>query len=430
MLLDFSVELLQEIAEKLDNSDYGNLRAVCKYTNLAMEPLFFSTIALSRQHLRLKSGHWILKALAGGETGWSKYAKVLKFSRGNRIELGEELSGRSDTAMQELLMSALWSMMNIKTFIWEVHQGVPMWQRNAICDYLYALPSLDDLQLTVEGVELPLGELSGLRSIQITNPYWRDCQMVQQVSQLAIQNSNLTTLHVFGFTDWSELWLTLRRTSVRHIRDISTNVVTSHLLAYLCSYSGIEKLLLYRPDGGSLSRANLLANSFFQTVLPQHAESLVTLACSAGYESCWSFGTHNSNLVTDLLKLESLEMSVNAEDVVHVEPLTNAVDLMLRTVAHMPALRRLQICSADAQRHRNARHRIPGMEHHNKVYLAIKATVENFRSYEASAAHLHVDGHSYVLKPISVEGTGDSAAQENTLLFGYFELNGKNTISF
>ncbi|KAF7371298.1 F-box domain-containing protein [Mycena sanguinolenta] len=417
MLSELSVELIQEIADKLDKSDYANFRAVCKDLSFAMEPLFFSTIALSRQHLRLKNGQWFLKALASGQAGWSRYAKVLKFSRGNRIEIGEEPAGLSDTVMQELLTSALWSMMSIKTFIWEAHQGVPLWQTNVICDYLCALPSLEDLELIVEDVELPLDRFSRLRSFQITTPYWKECPMVQQVSQLATQCSNLTILHVFGFTDWSELWLTLHRANVAQVKEIYTNVVTDHLLGYLASYCGIEKLSLYRPDIESVAKSDRLANIFFDTVVPQHAESLVKLACSAPYESRWSFGTHNMDLISNLLKLESLEMSVNEDDVVNVEPPLSAVDLLLRTVEHMPALRRLQVFSGVAQTRRNTRHGNPGIKHVNAMYFAITATVKEFRSYNPSAAILCVNGRSYMLKPIS---TG-SIAQENTL-FGYFEV--------
>ncbi|KAF7345702.1 hypothetical protein MVEN_01590200 [Mycena venus] len=424
MLLDLSVELLQEIAFNLDSSDYRNFRAVCKDTSFAMEPLFFSTIVLSRQHLRLKSGHWILRSLASGETGWSKYAKTLRFARGNQINAWEEASRLSDTAMQELLTRALWSMMNINTFIWEVHEGVPMWQRDLICDYLRALPFLDDLQLTVEGVELSLGRLAGLRSLQITTPYWKECPMVQQVSHLATQSSRLTTLHVFGFTDWSELWSTLRRTNPQiSLREISTNVITNQLLAYLSSYSGIEKLSLHRPDGGSLAKSDHLANSFFQTVLPQHSESLVGLACSARYESAWSFGTHNADLISNLLKLETLEMSVNAEDVVNIiEPSMNAVEILLRSVVHMPALRSLEIHSADAQEHRNVRYSNVIRRHHYEVYEAITATVTEFRSCNRSSAILRVDGHSYEIRPLRVEGASGSAAGEDGL-FAYFQID-------
>ncbi|KAJ6449681.1 hypothetical protein C8R45DRAFT_1044602 [Mycena sanguinolenta] len=417
MLSELSVELLQEIADHLNNSDYANFRAVSKDTSFAMEPLFFARNALSRQHLRLKSGHLFLKTLATGETGWSRYARLLKISRGNRIEIGEELAGFSDTALQQLLASALRSMMNIQTFIWEVHQGVPTSQSTVICDYLYALPSLEDLQLIVEDVELPLDRFSGLRSFQITTPYWKECRMVQQVSQLVARCSNLTILHVFGFTDWSQLWLTLHRANADRVKEIYTNVVTDHLLGYLASYSGIEKLSLYRPDIESVAKSDRLANTFFDVVVPQHAHTLVNLACSTPYESRWSFGAHNVDLLSNSLRLETLEVSVNEDDVVNIAPPMNAVDLILRAVEHIPALRRLQISPGVAQTHRNTRHANPGIRHVNAVYLAITATVKEFRSYNPSVAIICVNGHSYILKPVI---TG-SAAQEN-MLFGYFAV--------
>jgi hypothetical protein len=210
---------------------------------------------------------------------------------------------------------------------WEAHKGVPIWLTNVIFDYLDTLPSLGDLQVQVDGIALPLDWLSGLRSLKMTTPYWKKCQVVQQVSQIVTQSySSLTTLHVYGCDDWSELWSTMRHNTDLQIRlkDISTNVINPDFLAYIASYSGIEKLTLMGPDGGSLAKSDRLANMFFQTVLPRHAESLVELACSARYEGNWSFGTHNSGVIWTLSRLTSLEMSVNSEDVVKAGPAMNA----------------------------------------------------------------------------------------------------------
>ncbi|KAJ6449673.1 hypothetical protein C8R45DRAFT_790414, partial [Mycena sanguinolenta] len=95
------------------------------------------------------------------------------------------------------------------------------------------------------------------------------------------------------------------------VKEIYTNVVTDRLLGYLASYSGIEKLSLYHPDIESVAKSNRLANIFFDAVVSQHAQSLVNLACSTPYESRWSFGAHNVDLISHWLKLETLEVSVN-----------------------------------------------------------------------------------------------------------------------
>jgi hypothetical protein len=83
-----------------------------------MDPLFYSSIVLKRQHLRRRRGLWILHTLAKGETGWTRYAKSLRIARGNRANHGEETSAVSDIAMQGLLASALKSLMNIQTVMY------------------------------------------------------------------------------------------------------------------------------------------------------------------------------------------------------------------------------------------------------------------------------------------------------------------------
>ncbi|KAJ7094878.1 hypothetical protein C8R44DRAFT_645124 [Mycena epipterygia] len=95
------------------------------------------------------------------------------------------------------------------------------------------------------------------------------------------------------------------------LKNICTNVVTSDLLSYLASYSGLEKLAFERPDGRDRADADQLADIFFGSVLPRHVKSLVEMSCPAGYDSRWSFGTHNVDLVSELHSVTSLEMSVD-----------------------------------------------------------------------------------------------------------------------
>ncbi|KAJ7301057.1 hypothetical protein DFH08DRAFT_996414, partial [Mycena albidolilacea] len=95
------------------------------------------------------------------------------------------------------------------------------------------------------------------------------------------------------------------------LTEITTNVVTPELFDYLSSYSGIQKLSLLHPDGGSRDKSDRLADTFFETVLSRHATSLVELSCPAGHESRFSFGSHNADVISLLHKLKSLGMSIN-----------------------------------------------------------------------------------------------------------------------
>ncbi|KAJ7488061.1 hypothetical protein FB451DRAFT_1025508, partial [Mycena latifolia] len=54
---------------------------------------------------------------------------------------------------------------------------------------------------------------------------------------------------------------------------------------------------------------------FLRMVLPQHAASLVELACPARNEGAWSFGPHFVDALSQLHNLTHLEMSVNLGDI-------------------------------------------------------------------------------------------------------------------
>ncbi|KAJ7887034.1 hypothetical protein B0H14DRAFT_2180059, partial [Mycena olivaceomarginata] len=74
------------------------------------------------------------------------------------------------------------------------------------------------------------------------------------------------------------------------LKELTTNTVTADLLVYLASYSGLRRLNLLYAGGRTQVESDRLADTFFETVLPLHAASLVKLQCSGCYESRWSFG--------------------------------------------------------------------------------------------------------------------------------------------
>ncbi|KAJ7173206.1 hypothetical protein C8R46DRAFT_991023 [Mycena filopes] len=160
-----------------------------------------------------------------------------------------------------------------------------------------------------------------------------------------------------------------------------STTISAELLTYLASYTGLERLALVRADGGSRPKADSLADMFFGKVLPRHAETLVELACAAGYESRWSVGAHNIDAICNLPKLRSLAVSVNGAGVCGVEPGCNAVDLLLNNVTtRLPSLQTLSISSASAQNMRGARCGNPIIAHRRRMNAAITSALLNFDS--------------------------------------------------
>ncbi|KAJ7488062.1 hypothetical protein FB451DRAFT_1529078 [Mycena latifolia] len=252
-MLSLCAELIQEIGNKLVRIDQKCLRAVCKDIGLAINPLFFSTLVLKTQSLHSENGIYILKALASGDTGWSTYAMTLTIQPGGILEgRADSRFDISDSAVQELLASALGSLMNIRVVMWETNKKDPEWQQDTIRDFLTTCPLLDDFHLETGDVScLPSPPLSGLRKLNITIPYGARTPLGKQVPHLVAQNHGLTSLHLLNYSGpWSEVWTMLLNNPDWniHLTDISPTCITRNLLEYLGSYSGIQKLELRSPD--------------------------------------------------------------------------------------------------------------------------------------------------------------------------------------
>ncbi|KAJ7127624.1 hypothetical protein C8R44DRAFT_778614 [Mycena epipterygia] len=408
MLPYLCVEILQEIGGQLPNCDQMNLRSVCKELGLAIDPLFYTFFVLRGDRMRKENGLYIIERLAAGQIGWSQHAKTVHIMPGSKPETGEAIGPKwypSDPALPNLLVSALASMHNIQTVMWTVHASDPDWVREAICDSLNTLPHLSDLHLKTQGgVHLGLTPVPSLTKLRIETMDWRPVQIVQDICQVVGRSHNLTSLHFSGSGDWSKVWTILRATLLRpstsaqiHLKELTTSVVTADLLAYLSSYSGLESISLERSQGGGRVKPDPLADTFFDTILPLHAKSLVELSCPACHEGRWSFGMHNIDAILPLRKLEKLHMSVNPHDVMDVAPMMNAVTLLLTTAGLLPVLRLLKISSARY-----------GRGHED----SIKTAIENFTSHLESAAIVSTGENFYELAP----AVSDEPGERSTIL--------------
>ncbi|KAF7351543.1 hypothetical protein MSAN_01586700 [Mycena sanguinolenta] len=414
MLLDLSVELLEAIGTQLPQRDHAILRQVCKDLNGAVSRLFFSVLTLTTSRNGLdEDGLEKLKVLAKGETGWSLHARTL------HIIPAKKANDDHDEKPIDVLAAALGSLSNIQTVVWHApEQDFWAWGQAAFIDFLNTLATLDDLELDISGtINLSTLQVRNVRKFKFKSPghNWGRFRMrltqplpaiYQDIAQLVSQNQ-LKSLHLEGTNHWSVVWRTLRSATRMKLAEITTSVVTQDLFDYLTSYSGLEKLTLKFPDGGNVEESNRLADSFFETVLPRHAESLTELSCPAAYESRFSFGTHNVNVVSLLHKLTKLEMSINAGAVRRVDPPKSFVDvngkeypvisigvsveadqadidpvvtLLLETAAMFPALHSLTILSAETERNRGAWCGNGRIHHTGAVDTAIGKAVKAFRT--------------------------------------------------
>ncbi|KAJ7601887.1 hypothetical protein DFH06DRAFT_1153305 [Mycena polygramma] len=415
-LLDLSIELLWEIGCKLDQGGTASLRASCRRLRDAMEHMFFSCLVLSTHQLHSTDGLEFLTALAGNKTGWSTLAKTLHIKLGKRPERFQKLV-TSDTQMQAF-RAALAAIRNVNMVRWETSQGDPEWERTTFCEYLNALPMLDELQLEIQGdgVNLSLPVLSRVRKLKIKRleviifgvrhlvslSYTPATPLIHEISQQVtpiLTAVHLNFTHWWANAKWESLWSLLQGRPI-HLTEINTSIVTPSLIAYLASYSGLRTLTLTADKSAAAS--DRLADMFYETALAPHASTLVVLSCSAVHEGRWSFGPHNAPHIAALRNLTSLEMSVNAGRTRTIEPsqeqyswlmpadtkhlvlrveveqadIDPVVAELLRTAANLPALRSLAIRPADAEENRGCvRERV---SHRRGVKLAIKRAVRKF----------------------------------------------------
>ncbi|KAJ7822367.1 hypothetical protein B0H13DRAFT_2291515 [Mycena leptocephala] len=108
-------------------------------------------------------------------------------------------------------------------------------------------------------------------------------------------------------------------------------IVDDTFLRYLASYSGIERLVIRN----CIDTAEL-AHFFWESAVPCHANTLAELVCPAYYEGTWCFGTHSIARVSQLRRLESLEMTMNS-DSMGTGPLKEVV-VSLRNIAMLAAM--------------------------------------------------------------------------------------------
>jgi hypothetical protein len=191
-------------------------------------------------------------------------------------------------------------------------RGDPSWQHEATLRFLTTAPLLENFDLRADDVldlELPL--LTSLRKLKI---YLKNIRFVEKVPRLVEKNRGLTALHLAGCgaSASSEAWNILQSVD-QHLTDICAEC-SPELLAYISSYSGVEKLQLHHPVGDP--------RAFFYDVLPHHAATLLELSCIANRESPWSFGLCAVDGLLNLQRLTHLTMGINEA---HIAAPVNAV---------------------------------------------------------------------------------------------------------
>ncbi|KAJ7198305.1 hypothetical protein GGX14DRAFT_470138 [Mycena pura] len=437
MFTNLPLELQHKVGNSLARADVKQARLVCKDFRNVLDDVFFSFFAIALDRLEAESHVAALQAIAGGSTGWSRHAKTLDIGPLNsaKEDLGPE-TDLSDAEVKIFLAAAIKSMGNVRNVKWKLAKYDPDWVTEAVSESLRLLPFLEVLDVTINAIlRLPLPQISGLKVLHIVNPFpgqigamgrgrrrrigkpqpltsLDPSLIVQPVAQMISTSPALTEFHLTGPGYCSDIWSLLRTVPIR-LTELKANILTSDLLAYLGSYSGLEALAfkhVFPVEGENLDH---LAAVFFDTVLPCHSGSLKSLSILSGRAGRWCFRPQVADIISQLKKLETLELTfdpVNPTIRFDLEETADAEDVdtvvaLLNTLPALPSLRSVGLYPFEYG------HRRTGCVVDNSVLysvqaeIAIAAAVQNFRSTDlGSSAVVHLeDEGSYVLRPVELE---------------------------
>ena len=104
------------------------------------------------------------------------------------------------------------------------------------------------------------------------------------------------------------IWAILKTTNV-HLNGIDVNHISTTLLDYISSYSGLKKLRLARIDLRTQERSDL-ANQFYDLCLGKHTSSLEELIVTPAYEGGWCLVDKALVVISLCKKLRILEGSL------------------------------------------------------------------------------------------------------------------------
>lgn len=141
---------------------------------------------------------------------------------------------------------------------------------------------------------------------------------------------HLTCVHFLTMnisSDMNDVWLTLHRERI-HLREIKIDRITSTLLEYLASYTGLTKLVVETINlrGKSSSESDALATRFFGKPLGSHVETLEELNISAHFQDLWCFGEHNILTFSSFTRLRKLSVCVSEADLPKYESFGSSSD--------------------------------------------------------------------------------------------------------
>nr|GAT53771.1 predicted protein [Mycena chlorophos] len=380
-LNDLSTELLQEITSHLQTHTLAPLRLVSRGLELVVNQRFFKRLTLPSN--RLNGAAAMLEAIVSSdERQGTVYAEHGDWQK-------------AEPELEILVALALASLRNVSAVRLKCTTDDPMAQL-ASADDIHrprALPPPRDLRAhhrhPLAPARPPPFSSTSLETLSITAPRWykpiprlygvpppptyegpEPPPLSSQIASIVAQNPNLRALYIADGKNWDDVWdvLLKKRIRLRGLR-LQMGEVSTKLLSYLGSYTGLERLALLGNDARGLAANDTHAELFYTEILPRHSSTLRELRCLPAFESRWCFGAYNVANIMALKELRVLEVSLAGPE---------QVPLLFETVISLPHLTHFAILASLLESERNARCGNP--EGRKMALLAVEAAVASLRA--------------------------------------------------
>ncbi|KAJ7280840.1 hypothetical protein C8J57DRAFT_1464226 [Mycena rebaudengoi] len=351
MISELCAELLHTIGSELSTPDQKSLRAVSRHLRYVIEPLFrvFTAVCLVLDVGKpADGGPSQLEVLASGPTAWAhcRRLKILSLAPGAEGATGIQYK-LANHRIQKFLRPALESLTGIRSVDWTIHDTDAFSAQLIVVEVLNARRTVNELRLVdktkINDQFATLPPILNVYTLSVDAPAnsWNsDSRFLPWIRQLVRVNPGLESLRFLSTVGCAQMCEILQRENIR-LKSVSIPSADDALLRYLASYSGLERL-----EFGGLSYWQ--ASLFFGSILPRHATSLVVLRCPANSEGECSFGRHHVALISELRRLETLEMSVNSSEMAPETEDKDIIELFLEMAVAMPALGNIAILPAAA----------------------------------------------------------------------------------
>ena len=178
-----------------------------------------------------------------------------------------------------------------------------------------SLPELGRVLRIPAGLQPVLQELGGdwkvlLKLDSITLPHLR------RLTSLTLHNYPTSETDLDGVyagmaesSHPDEIWAILKTTNVR-LNGIDVNHISTALLNYISSYSGLKKLCLAPLNFETRGESDPATDQFYNLCLGKHMSSLEEFIVMARYEGGWCLGDQALMVISLCKKLKILEGSL------------------------------------------------------------------------------------------------------------------------